>query len=415
SAESEARVLLNELYENQNEGLGDFENPFQAWAEGIFDNSKSLVQEGSTINPLFIPDLVPILIKIMKLLPLWSGVMVPIFGKLKTVTFKHVALPTELEHFLEIHITSLKDAALIRIPINYDDVNSSSPFNFTEKVQCPDEARDINVNNIDNNGLLSSLQFIEDDPESPSALYVMTGADNYISSNHLQKNEKYKNLRIIDQENKERESWNRKTNKERKSNSYLIPNPHLRHLNISNLKSKQSLPILKNGSLLQFFEELKSTKNKILNEKIILSNTCVFDSLASLMMVSYCDSQLYANKIDDIKKNSFFNFIIKIVKNGITASTYSERVHIIIDQMDPQLQPIEYDTTLAVCDATITTVINSLLKDFPTLELSTICSSICSPIFPTSKVYLSYQTTDGSIKNLQEFLDHSITPQKSKC
>lgn len=84
--------------------------------------------------------------------------------------------------------------------------------------------------------------------------------------------------------------------------------------------------------------------------------------------------------------------------------------------MDPQLQPIEYDTTLAVCDATITTVINSLLKDLPTLELSTICSSpICSPIFPTSKVYLSYQTTDGSIKNLQEFLDHSITPQKSKC
>lgn len=324
SAESEddARVLLDELYENQNEGLGDFENPFQAWAEGIFDNSKSLVQEGSTINPLFIPDLVPILIKIMKLLPLWSGVMVQIFGygdeisssaavessfrKLKTVTFKHVALPTELEQFLETHITSLKGAALIRIPsnnnvlssstlklneVNYDDANSSSSFNFTEKPQCPDEARDMNVNNIDNDGLLSSLQFIEDDPESPSALYVMTGAENYISSNHLQENEKYKNLRIIDQENKERESWNRKSNKERKSNSYLIPNPHLRHLNIRNLKSKQSLPLLKNGSR---FEELKSTKNKILNEKIILSNTCAFDSLASLMMVSIISKVFYS-------------------------------------------------------------------------------------------------------------------------
>lgn len=32
-SEDEARTLLDELYENQNEGLGNFENPFQAWAD----------------------------------------------------------------------------------------------------------------------------------------------------------------------------------------------------------------------------------------------------------------------------------------------------------------------------------------------------------------------------------------------
>jgi len=84
--------------------------------------------------------------------------------------------------------------------------------------------------------------------------------------------------------------------------------------------------------------------------------------------------------------------------------------------MNPQLQPIEYDTTLAACDATISTVINSLLKDFPTVKLTTICSSPnCSPVFPTSKVHLSYQTTDGKIRKLQEFLDNCITPEQSKC
>lgn len=104
------------------------------------------------------------------------------------------------------------------------------------------------------------------------------------------------------------------------------------------------------------------------------------------------------------------------MKNGIKASTYSERVDIIINHMNPQLQPIEYDTTLAACDATISTVINVLLKDFPSLKLSTICSSSsCSPIFPISKVHLSYQTTDGQIRNLQEFLDNCNTPEKSKC
>jgi len=104
------------------------------------------------------------------------------------------------------------------------------------------------------------------------------------------------------------------------------------------------------------------------------------------------------------------------VKNGIKASTYSERVDLIINHMNPQLQPIEYDTTLATCDATINTVINTLLKDFPSLKLSTICSSSsCLPIFPISKVHLPYQTTDGKIRNLQEFLDDCITPEKLKC
>jgi len=104
------------------------------------------------------------------------------------------------------------------------------------------------------------------------------------------------------------------------------------------------------------------------------------------------------------------------VKNEITASTYSERVDIIINHMNPHLQPIEYDTILAACDATIITVINALSKDFPTLKLSTVCSSSsCSPIFPLSKVHLSYQTTDGKIRKLQEFLDNCITPEKSKC
>ncbi|CAI6357055.1 unnamed protein product [Macrosiphum euphorbiae] len=334
-SEDEARTLLDELYENQNEGLGNFENPFKAWADSIYNDSESLVKEGSTTNPLYIPDLVPILIKIMKFLPLWSGVMVPIFGygdeisssaavessfrKLKTVTFKHISLPTELEYFLETHITSLKGAALIRTPsninvlssptvelnqCNYGNEHSSSSFDCTGQNQWPDKTLNI-IENNNNNDEWSSLRFIEDNQKSPSALYVVRDTEVFINeeSDYIQENEDCENPCINDQESKARESWNRKSNKERKSNSYLVPNPQLRYLHISNLRNKQSLPILKNGSR---FEELKSTKNKNRKEKIILSNTCAFDSLTSLMMVSYCDSQLYANKINDIRQNSFF-------------------------------------------------------------------------------------------------------------
>lgn len=66
----------------------------------------------------------------MKYMPLWSGVMIPIFGygedisssaavessfkKLKNITMKHIHLPTNIEIFLENHIEALKGSSLIR-------------------------------------------------------------------------------------------------------------------------------------------------------------------------------------------------------------------------------------------------------------------------------------------------------------
>lgn len=76
------------------------------------------------------------------------------------------------------------------------------------------------------------------------------------------------------------ENWNRK--KPRKSKSYLVPNPHLRYLDISYSRSMKSLPILKNGSR---FEELKSSKTKNIQGKVIFSNTCAIDSITSILMV----------------------------------------------------------------------------------------------------------------------------------
>lgn len=67
------------------------------------------------------------------MLPLWSGIMIPIFGygtptkssaavesmfyKTKNIGFKDIDLPTTLETFLERRIISLKDSALLN---NYE-------------------------------------------------------------------------------------------------------------------------------------------------------------------------------------------------------------------------------------------------------------------------------------------------------
>lgn len=87
----------------------------------------------------------------------------------------------------------------------------------------------------------------------------------------------------LNEEALDREYWDRKNKVQRKSKSYLAPNPYLRYLDISNSKNVKSLPILKNGSR---FEELKSCNTKNATRRVVLTNTCAFDSISSIMMVT---------------------------------------------------------------------------------------------------------------------------------
>lgn len=129
----------------------------------------------------------------------------------------------------------------------------------------------------------------------------------------------------LTEENKCIETWNKKINNKKRTRSYLNPNPHLRHLQINNFRKMKTLPILKNGSRA---EELKSCVVKDFG-KIILSNTCAFDSATSVLMVAYCDS-IHYNTVVDSLNNMFLKFIAEIVKSGISAKTYLTRAEIMV-------------------------------------------------------------------------------------
>jgi len=108
------------------------------------------IPNGNGINTFFCRSLVPIIIKTLKLLPLWSGVTIPIFGygeevassavvessfkKLKCVTFKNIPLPTNIETFIENHILSLKGASLIRAAVNYNELQANSSEHVHQNV-----------------------------------------------------------------------------------------------------------------------------------------------------------------------------------------------------------------------------------------------------------------------------------------
>lgn len=131
----------------------------------------------------------------------------------------------------------------------------------------------------------------------------------------------------------------------------------------------------------------------------------------------YCDSHKYSEKVDSIGTNQFFNFISKIVKHGISSSTYSERADLIIDKMNLELQSIEYDITLAKCDSTFGNVLEMMLGDFPSVKEIIKCSSNCelSKKSTHSLVYLTYVTTNGKINDIQQLLNDRQRSETSIC
>lgn len=176
-------------------------------------------------------------------------------------------------------------------------------------------------------------------------------------------------------ENKAEEEWNRKTKQNRNVKSYLFPNPHLRHLNLNNIHNITSLPVLKNGSRAN---DLKSC-NITGFGKVVLSNTCAFDTLCSIFMVSYCDSKLYVEEIKQLdNENEFIHFISSIIQNGINASTYKNRAKIVFHNMNPEINEMEHNTAFVSCHYTISKIIKILCADIPTAIDYTCCSnSVC--------------------------------------
>lgn len=122
--------------------------------------------------------------------------------------------------------------------------------------------------------------------------------------------------------------------------------------------------------------------------------------------MSYCDSKKYADFIDSTVHSEFFNFIANIVKNGMSSSTYSTRADIIMQYLEPDVHPLEYDTKLAVCDTTVGRIISTFFNDFPTIREEVICNSnVC----PTTSINISFITYQTNLKigtsQLQKYLN----------
>jgi len=134
-------------------------------------------------------------------------------------------------------------------------------------------------------------------------------------------------------------------------------------------------------------------------------------------MVSYCDSKdykNYINKLDCI--HPFFKFVSNIVTHGINSATYTERARIILNILEPELQPLEYNNSLAICNTTAGLVIEKMNIKTPTVVEHISCSDPnCERTTSRPVAFLTFQTSDGSLNDLQIFLNQRLSIEKSVC
>jgi len=78
---------------------------------------------------------------------------------------------------------------------------------------------------------------------------------------------------------------------------------------------------------------------------------------------------------------------------------------------------LEYNTTLVKCEATFGHILQMMLGDFPSVKETITCSSNCelSKKSIHSLVYLTYETKNGKINDLQQFLNDRQRSEISEC
>lgn len=83
------------------------------------------------------------------------------------------------------------------------------------------------------------------------------------------------------------------------------------------------------------------------------------------------------------------------------------------------MEVLQNDITLFNCDATTTNVIKTLLSEFPTINESIKCSNQDCKIFLSAEKRpiscITFQTKNGQIQELQQFLNKRLCMEKLKC
>jgi len=149
--------------------------------------------------------------------------------------------------------------------------------------------------------------------------------------------------------------------------------------------------------------------------KIVLTNTCAFDTAVFLIMVAMCDSGLYLKSDKETNNCSvFIQFIKKILSKGIGVDTYRERAKIIINLQKPIQTPLKYNQILLKCETTFNNLLTRVIPELPTIYDKIECSD--SKCYKTRYQYSHIiYLYNGNLNGLEKFIYERSCISSSIC
>jgi len=299
-----------------------------------------------------------------------------LFKDLKTVIFKHKALPLRLDKFLKIHINcTLGSMNMLADTTKYDEQTTLQK----------EESSDEETNSIKR----SSIIKISNDTNEYQPIFefeVQNEAFNKeaILSNYSPTEKK----NLIDKSYDDPtalENWKGlgyQVGKKKRKGTYLDKDPTILCYNDTSRTKCKVIGLLKNGSI----SDLKSIN---VDDKLYcVTNTCAFDSIVQIMFSSYVDSDVYAEWLNTNSSDILFKLVINAIRDGITSQTYKKRAYILKPIISEYKQLNETPDGLIILNSACTAnhMFQQLFDKYPSYTEVKECST-CS--YYQKKLYIT--------------------------
>jgi len=157
---------------------------------------------------------------------------------------------------------------------------------------------------------------------------------------------------------------------------------------------------------------------KVNKKKMLIFNTCAFDSLLVAISVSYIDSKSFMLFIDNNQTNPFIKLCKDVALHGSTSITYEERGNLLVESGLFKISPVESAATLMLdANVNIIALCNKVLSGIPS-SIQTLVCTICNKkkVFYNSTIMLDeLLKTNGCLKEINTFLNKYIEKKEKWC
>lgn len=173
-------------------------------------------------------------------------------------------------------------------------------------------------------------------------------------------------------------------------------------------KKGAKIPIIRNGN------DLTLKAIIIRNDSYTVANTCAFDSIFQLLFAAGHDSpRIYQHMEETGKTNSFFLFIVHVIKNGINHNVYKLRAQILSDIFPVcNVGGVKYVN----CETNVGYLAGILLKETSSFKELSQCNFGCPPRHKALPVIQIEENKIAQSINFDEVVhENVILKEKHPC